>query len=415
MPVHADFVELKDHKQRLDAIVQECPTGIVMVHGPCGSGKSMFVRSYFQNNKYAIFFYNTNKILFCGDIHAELTGVSSSHRFGCGEHKIVVIIDDLDGIHAMDKTKMAGLNRFISDRVKFTTPDRTSGVRAASYGHDDGMPLLICVSQTHPSKFIRMSDRVGHIEFTNPDTEDMAKVIHQYYPTMSKDDREHYSMLVGGDFRKIHQSISTNACHDPPDSRRGDIHGVVESILYAFDQVSIIDVFRQYDAQKIFMPMMVHENYTLAVKNQCKNIETTMQYLSGVCSAGDVVASRIYNSNEHSLGHHYALMTCYGVGRYVHNSKTTRIPKPPKTKFTRLLSRSSLKCVYRHTYNRHVIKARDYYMDRDVVRFNIRRMRSLITKNKNNNKYSEWADLYDMSTKQGILDTKLADKLNKCI
>jgi len=182
---------------------------------------------------------------------------------------------------------------------------------------------------------------------------------------------------------------------------------ITSNLLYVKETINAL--IRHYNNEKILLPLMIHQNYKNAVFNITKtNYPLHCHKISNIISKSDTIGSYIFHQNEWDIGKYYAISSCYNVSNYIQSIKNTN-KKIEKSEifFTRLLNRTSLKCTYKHTYNNKVANFNNYFVDKDIVKFNVCKIKALLEKNPKKYNY-----LLDVNK---IENTKILITLDKCI
>jgi len=159
---------------------------------------------------------------------------------------------------------------------------------------------------------------------------------------------------------------------------------------------------------------MIHQNYKNAVfKVTDSNYAKHFYNISNIISESDKVGFYIFHQNEWDIGTYYAISSCYNVSNYIQSIRTRKKVEPDPILFTRLLNRTSLKCTYKHTYNKNIAKFNNYFVDKDIVKYNIGKMKALIAKDAE--KYNYLLETNKIFDDKGQPCVKLLTKLDKCI
>jgi len=401
-----DLIGIDGYVKTMDKWIKERPTISTLITGPSGSGKTTFVMKYLKKNGYNIHLYNSSnfqkqkKII---DILYQTFQNNNIQQFFLKNFKTAVVIDELEGISINDKGCISEIIEFLKILEKYKL-NKTKQKISSSYFNID--ILFICIGQNSYIKKLKDLEKICfHINIESPNDKILEQAINKYNPNISDDDKKEIIKWSEGDFRKLKQFLSGQNWKESK-IKYYNLNTITKNLLYKQEPINAL--IRHYNNEKILLPLMMHQNYKNTIFNVTKDkYALHCHNISDIISNSDTIGSYIFHHNEWDIGAFYAISSCYKISNYIQSIDHNKNSKEHDILFTKLLNRTSLQCTYKHTYNNNVAKYNNYFVDKDIVKFNINKIKCLLKNDPQ--KYD-----YLLSVNK-IDDSKLLTKLEKCI
>lgn len=391
------------YETQLDSWIKNKPTVSSLIIGPTGCGKTFFVTEYLKKHDYKIFLFNSHNFPKQQELANILDQIYQIKQFIIHHSKTAVVFDELESISINDKGCVSEIINFIHKLEKYR-----DGIDTSTY-YNLNIPL-ICIGQDSYIKKIKdLKKSSTTITFEKPSNAMIKDMLKEQMDVKDENELVRQAKLVNNDFRKLKNVVELSKS-SPNMLKSYNLYDITERILY--DDEDIKSIIRHYDQQKILLPLMIHENYKHVLKKS-KSLTTYMKDISSRMSYGDIVANDIYNNNEWDLGTYYAVLVCHDVSHYLKMiPEKDKNKKRKEMKYTMLRNRSSLKCTYRHTYNVNTMYQYDYFIDKDIVKFNTLKLMELYKKDSKNKKLFK---MYDVDADKKKKDLDILIKLNNCL
>lgn len=401
-----NLIGIQDYKKNMDKWIKHRPTISTLITGPSGSGKTTFVLEYLKKHNYNVHLYNSSNFQKQKKIHDILYQIFQNNniqQFFVKNFKTAIVVDELEGIGINDKGCIGEIIEFLKVLEKYKQNKQKNKISSNYFNLD---VLFICIGQNSYIKKLKDLEKIcHHIHFETPSIKNIEKIINKYVPDLNKEDKKEIIKWSEGDYRKLKQLI-TGENWKQLKIKYYNLNTITSNLLY--EKESIDALIRHYNNEKILLPLMMHQNYKEAIfKSTNQNIALHLHKLSEIISHSDTIGSYIFYQNEWDIGTYYAISSCYNVSNYIQNMEKEKKPVPDEIVFTKLLNRTSLKCTYKHTYNKKVANYNNYFVDKDIVKFNLCKIKALTDRNPQRYKY--------LLAKNKIDDNKLLIKLDKCI
>lgn len=405
---YEDLVGIETYEKNMDNWIKKRPTISMLVTGPSGSGKTTFVMKYLKKHNYHIHLFNSSNFQKQKKIHDTLYQIYQNNniqQFFVKNFKTAVVIDELEGISINDKGCISEVFDFLKILEKYKLNKSKNKITTNYFNIEI---LFICIGQNSYIKKLKDLEKICYnMKFTYPSDDIIENLINKYKPDLNEEDKKEIIQWSEGDFRKLKQLI-TGQNWKAKKIKYYKLNTITSNLLY--ENESIDALIRHYNNEKILLPLMIHQNYKNTIFNLTKtNHSLHCHKLADIISNSDTIGSYIFHHNEWDIGTYYAISSCYNVSNYIGSNVRTNEKEKKKHEilFTKLMNRTSLQCTYKHTYNKNVVKFNNYFVDKDIVKFNINKIKKLIEKNPEKYKY--------LLNVNKIEDTKLLIKLNKCI
>ena len=404
-----NLFDVKKYICSVNKWVKHRPTVALLVTGPPGSGKTHFTVEYLKHQKYKTFLYNSSNFQNQCTLTTTLSNIYQNVNL-VASNKIAIVFDELESASINDKGCISGIVNFINMLNKYKLNLSKKIKCDENYNLDI---LLICIGQNSYIKKIKQLQKIcTQLDFHSPPDDILAEIIKKYKPDIDQTERAGCIKSVQNDYRKLKLMITSDDWSNT-NQKWYNMYTITEHMLYSYQPLDTI--IRHYNNQKIFLPLMVHENYKNSIFNSCKkNVYKHLYHLSRIISDSDTIGKYIFNNNARDLNTYYVLKSCYNVCHYIHNipDKNKNIKRSP-INFTMLMNRSSLQCTYKHTYSKHVVDFYDYHMDRDVVKFNTLKMMALYEKDPE--KYGHLLNIYKIQNDKNETDVKILTKISNSV
>tara|TARA_B110000285_G_scaffold167361_1_gene187052 strand:- start:508 stop:1863 length:1356 start_codon:yes stop_codon:yes gene_type:complete len=174
----------------------------IYVYGDPGSGKTYFVKKILKDMGYDIVLYDAGDIRNTNVIE-EITKRNVSDKnimslFSNREHKIVIIMDEIDGMNNGDK---GGINTLI----KLIRPKKTKKQKL----EDATIIPIVCIGNYKIDKKIKEVIKVCNtIELKAPSSAQMSSIINALLPNVADPIKNHVLLFSQRDLRKLNNIYS---------------------------------------------------------------------------------------------------------------------------------------------------------------------------------------------------------------
>jgi DNA polymerase III delta prime subunit len=325
----------------------------IYIYGAPGSGKTEFVMNLLKELGYDIIKYDA------GDIRNKtiidtITKNNMSDKSVCSllqqktPKPIAIIMDEIDGMNNGDK---GGINSLI----KIIRPKKTKKQKLEDLSYSP----IICISSYHVDKKIKELMKVCNVfELKSPLPEQMYKILEQSMPSLEPLVIANMVSYLQGDLRKLssictiykkHQTIlKTELIQNifKPKSYNEDTKEITQKLFHASHPISDhINIMN--DTDRTIVGLLWHENIIDILNKEPKALSIPLyeKMLDKICFADYIdritFQKQIWQFNEMS-----SLIKTFHSNKLYHehvskNSKTTKKPKLPEIRFTKVLTKYS--------------------------------------------------------------------------
>ena len=357
-----DFTQLLDRQNIANSITQilqdfdkqynnvNFKKGIYL-HGSPGSGKSYFIEQLLKKHDYDVIKYDAgdvrNKSLIDTITSNNVSNRNVLDMMSGKRKKIVIIMDEIDGMNNGDK---GGINALI----KLIRQKKTKKQKMESFT----LNPVICIGTYYMDKKIKELMKVCHIfEMKTPSQKQMHSLLNSVIPKeklQSKQTKQAILEYIQGDLRKLSfiEKIFQNNSQDlsqetlenifQQKSCNEDSKQITNSLLK--DYISFDDHNRKLnDNDRTIVALLYHENLIdiLDKLPPQQSREFYIQVLENMCFADyfDRITfqNQIWIFNEMS-----SLIKTFYNNYLLHKEFVQPLPNPPKeTRFTKVLTKYS--------------------------------------------------------------------------
>ena len=169
----------------------------IYIYGDPGTGKTTFITDILKELNYDIIKYDAgdirNKSIIDTITKHNMSDTNIMSLFNKKPQKIVIIMDEIDGMNSGDK---GGINALI----KVIRPKKTKKQRL----EDISLNPIICIGNYHVDKKIKELIKVCNVvELKKPTQPQMLQIVNELLPTISPILKENIIKFIQGDLRKI--------------------------------------------------------------------------------------------------------------------------------------------------------------------------------------------------------------------
>jgi SpoVK/Ycf46/Vps4 family AAA+-type ATPase len=170
----------------------------IYIYGSPGCGKTTFVMQLLKEMNYDVIKYDAgdvrNKLVIDTITKHNMSDKNIMSMFNKKIKKIVIVMDEIDGMNSGDK---GGINTLI----KLIRPKKTKKQKQ----EEMTMSPIICISNYHVDKKIKELMKVCNpIELNTPNTTQINTIINQVMPDIDPKIIAHINEFIQGDLRKLH-------------------------------------------------------------------------------------------------------------------------------------------------------------------------------------------------------------------
>jgi hypothetical protein len=452
---------------KIEAMTLSTQQEPLLVTGPPGSGKTYMVKEYFRLRGYNLYIFDTSNITKNRMIEEAINKIYATknmsklmriklpqkNRLNSDDNKndnnhesvkTAIIIDELEGISINDRGCMTYIINLIKNIKKYEKWNK--------------IPLICIGNNKYIKKMKDLSKLCEHVIIKKVTVQTTYEMFNLNNITFKNDDELKDAILwCQGDYRRIEYLIRTSKWSSFK-TKDLNLYEITEKLLY--ESSSIPQLIRHYNNEKIFLPLMIHQNYKDAVMDTIVSAKkaVVLSELSKYISESDVIGKYIYIYNEWDIGAYYALLSCYKISTCLQHNRNIgtgismggsnkhsksvvgiesmtidnnnlvtnkpailstledidKIEKVRKIDFTKLLNRTSLQFTYKHTFHKCIIHFNDYYMDHGIIRYNCYKIKYLFDQGRTT-EANELLTYFKKSNKSLLETKKDIIKMNKCM
>lgn len=319
----------------------------VYVHGSPGIGKTEFVMRVLKSAGYDVVRYDAgdirNKAVIENITKHHMPDVNIMSLWKMQSKKIVIVMDEIDGMNNGDKGGITAL-------VKLIRPKKTKKQRTENNNYNP----IVCISNNHVDKKItELMKACDVIELPTPSVTQMELLVNELMPSLAKHLRVQISEHVNGDLRRLsmingmvkkgmhldeHLFEKVFSCK----SQNEDAKQIVKRVLNEKHSVCQHSTL-MHETDRTIVGLLWHENVIDVLKKQklCKATSVYDQLLSNICKADYVdrvtFQKQIWQFNEMSS----LIRTMHGQSIYHDAFDKKPVYNPSEVRFTRVLTKYS--------------------------------------------------------------------------
>lgn len=256
------------------------------LYGESGIGKTLFIKNLLKKNNYDMIYYDSsdirNKNIIDLITNDNMSNINVVSMFTNIKKKIVIVMDDIDGMNSGDK---GGINSLI----KIIRPKKTKKQKQ----EEISMSPIICIGNNHLDKKIRELVNVCQsIELNVPSCNQIHTIVDKIVG--KKFDIDKLVMYINKDLRKLNlivdvtksESISANTLNSifSKNSIDDDIKNIVKDLLN--NPHSIDDHLLINETDRTIIGLLWHENIVDKLdKITPDTLELYIKILENICFA----------------------------------------------------------------------------------------------------------------------------------
>jgi len=320
----------------------------VYIYGSPGSGKTWFVRKTLEKLNYDIISYDAgdirNKTIIEMITKHNMSDKNVISMFKKEIKKIVIIMDEIDGMNSGDK---GGINALI----KLIRPKKTKKQKK----ENTTMVPIIAIGNYHIDKKIKELMKVCHtIELKTPDVPQMKNLVHLLMPKLDPSLTNNLVSFFQGDLRKLKSTLQIyknqqcilksqliqNMFH--PTVVNEDTKAITKKLLnnfFSIDDHSLI----MNETDRTSVALLFHENIIDVLKHIDTSISINfyIKILNNICFADYIdritFQKQIWVFNEMS-----SLIKTFYNHKLYHEMPNEKVEfNPPNVRFTKILTKYS--------------------------------------------------------------------------
>jgi Cdc6-like AAA superfamily ATPase len=322
----------------------------IYIYGAPGVGKTHFVKECLKKLNYDIITFDAgdirNKSIIETITKHNISDNNIISMFEGQKKKIVVVMDEIDGMNSGDK---GGINSLI----KLIRPKKTKKQKKEQIT----MIPIICIGNYHIDKKIKEMMKICNtFEIKKPTAEEIKKIINLLMPTMEQTLLTNIVNFIEGDLRKLkstyeiyqnHQSILKNKIIQNMFQKKNyneDTKEITKKLLNNFYELSEHSLIMN-ETDRTSVALLFHENIidTFKDKDKYKIIDFYINVLNNICFSDYIdritFQKQIWIFNEMSS----LIKTFYN--NYLFHKKYKKDKKivynPTEVRFTKVLTKYS--------------------------------------------------------------------------
>ena len=324
-----------------------CKKGIY-IYGDPGTGKTTFITDILKELNYDIIKYDAgdirNKSIIDTIAKHNMSDTNIMSLFNKKPQKIVIIMDEIDGMNSGDK---GGINALI----KVIRPKKTKKQRL----EDISLNPIICIGNYHVDKKIKELIKVCNVvELKKPTQPQISQLIAELLPNISPTLKENIIRFIQGDLRKINtlyqiyknnvDTLNANIIHNifQMKSYNDDTRQIVQKMInspYALSEHLTV----MSETDRTIIGLLWHENI-IDVISKMKKSESIPFYtnvLNTICFA-DYIDRITFQNQIWVFGEMSSLIKTFATNKTYHDT----FPKhkkynPVEVRFTKVLTKYS--------------------------------------------------------------------------
>lgn len=305
--------------------------------GKAGIGKTTFIKNVLKDKNFDMVYYDSsdirNKSILDVITTDNMSNVNVHSMFTKKKKRIVIVMDDIDGMNSGDK---GGINTLI----KLIRPKKTKKQKQEALT----MIPIICIGGTMVDKKIKeLMSVCNTIELNTPRSEQIEKIIKTAYPTISI--TKHIIQEIGHDLRKInllkHMKLTDKSSKQLFDMKPPiiNVKTLARDFLnnpYDLSQHDIIT-----DTDRTTLALLWHENI-IDMYSFENNIELYGKILDNMCF-GDYIDRLMFQKQIWEFNEITSLIKTMYNNNLLHNSGFKLIKKhtDDDIRFTKVLTKYS--------------------------------------------------------------------------
>lgn len=320
----------------------------IYIYGDPGTGKSTFITDILKELNYDIIKYDAgdirNKSIIDTITKHNMSDTNIMSLFNKKPQKIVIIMDEIDGMNSGDK---GGINALI----KVIRPKKTKKQRM----EDISLNPIICIGNYHVDKKIKELIKVCNVvELKKPTNPQISYIIDTLMPSISNVLKENIIQFIQGDLRKIktlyqiyknntdtlNENIIRNIFQEKSynDDTRQIVQKMINTPYTIQDHLTIMS-----ETDRTIIGLLWHENIidVLGKMKKSDSIPFYIDSLNSICFADYIdritFQNQIWVFNEMS-----SLIKTFATNKKYHDTFAKKKKyNPAEVRFTKVLTKYS--------------------------------------------------------------------------
>jgi len=356
-------LQIKKIKDWLASLKEKQKNNAIIISGSHGIGKTLTVRLILEEAGYIVRIINPSEIKdfrnlddFDEYYNQENSIISKLNFYKDKNNKIAVIFDETENISLTSEKK------YIMDIYKENNKTHS-------------FPLIFISNNQHSKLLNDLKKYCEEIKFISPSSKDITgliKLVASQEKFLIKDVEEIYEKIINFsqfDIRRLINILQELSFHFKEINLLSDLNEFFEKSREKNIDVGLFEatekimnkyldhetIFKLYEAEKVLLPLMIHEHYIKKILHKSKKSWNKVIYAlvktSDSISRGDNIETSIYTDQNWYLQNIHGFYTCLNTSFWINRYETDYYLSHDKMKFSSDLNKTSLKNINRKNIN----------------------------------------------------------------
>jgi replication factor C subunit 1 len=332
----------------------------LLLSGKPGIGKTTMAHILLKEAGYDIIEFNASEVRSQKVIRDKLLSIingSNILKMINQNKKIAIIMDEVDGSSTGEKGVIKDLVQYISNANNYAKVSSKKGkvkkIRRKKSSNKDiivNNNPLICICNQIVTGMKALKTACVHLKISVPNDENIFQLIKKIkqneninmndivcrtiVPHCQMDIRRTINILEN---IKIYFKNAKITLKDINRVIKSFGHKDIDVGLYTAinnifgNNISINDSLINFQSDKVFVPMLIHENFNKQIRNNFKNsqiekLDSMYQYYNFITDA-NIIENELYHTHNWELSDYIGILTCYSANNILNSLNPYEIPK----------------------------------------------------------------------------------------